>query len=190
MSGPAREIPDTGEINLNKLKCPDARPISDKDREECLQSFIQATCTTLAEMAEVVANVREVYATSTPRCKGDVTVVLGLTPTPGAKLVLDFPGPTASALADRVLAEVGGTSDDALIRDCMGELTNVIAGQAKALLHGTSHAFAFSTPKIMSNRDLLPGTATGREFLIAVFASIAGDFTLQLCPVERAAEGG
>jgi chemotaxis protein CheX len=190
MSGPARDIPDTGERDLNKLDCPDARPISDKDREECLQAFIQATFTTLAEMAEVVADVREVYATSTPRSVGDITVVLGLTPTPGAMLVLDFPGPTASALANRVLAEAGGTSDDDLVRDCMAELTNVIAGQAKALLHGTSHAFAFSTPKIMSKRDLLPGTDPGREFLIVMFASDAGDFTLQLCPVESVAEGG
>jgi chemotaxis protein CheX len=174
---------------LSKRECPDAWPISDKDRGECLQSFIQATCTTLAEMAEVVAEVREVSTTLTPRSSGDITVVLGLTPTPGAMLVLDFPGPTASALADRVLAEVGGTSDYALVRDCMGELTNVIAGQAKALLHGTSHAFAFSTPEIMSNRNLLPGTDPGREFLIVVFTSIAGDFTLQLCPVEREAEG-
>jgi CheY-specific phosphatase CheX len=71
----------------------------------------------------------------------------------------------------------------------MGEITNVIAGQAKAMLHGTPHRFAFSTPRLLSGGDPVPGAVAGREFLVVVFASDAGDFTLQLCPTEGEGEG-
>lgn len=169
---------------------PDARPIPDDIRRDILDAFIAATCATLAEMAETGADARDVYASATPRPSGDIIVVLGLTPTPGAMLVLDFPGPTASALASRVLAGADGASDDAIIRDCMGEITNVIAGQAKAMLHGTPYRFAFSTPRIVSGRGPVPATETGRDFLVVVFASDAGDFTLHLCPAGGDAEGG
>ena len=174
---------------MDDLERPDARPVPDEIRGEILDPFIAAACSTLAEMAQTTADARDLYATATPRPAGDVTVVLDLTPTPGAMLVLDFPGPTASALADRVLAEAGGVADDAMVRDCMGEITNVIAGQAKAMLHGTPHRFAFSTPRVLSGGELMLGTGSGREFLVVDFASDAGDFTLRLRPTEGEAEG-
>ena len=174
---------------MDDLERPDARPVPDEIRGEILDPFIAATCSTLAEMVQTTAEARAVYATATPHPSGDISVVLDLTPTPGAMLVLDFPGPTASALADRVLAEAGGAADDTLVRDCMGEITNVIAGQAKAMLHGTPYRFAFSTPKILPGRDPMRGPDRGREFLVVDFASDAGDFTLRLCPVKGEAEG-
>jgi len=51
-------------------------------------------------------------------------------------LVLIFPQRTAEALADRMLAGVSIDVGDQLIRDCAGEIGNVVAGQAKALLSG------------------------------------------------------
>ncbi len=175
---------------MDDLECPDTRPIPDEVREELLDPFIVAACTTLAEMALTAAEVRETYATVTSRSVGDITVVLDLTPARGAMLVLGFPEPTAAALAGRVLAETGGGADDALVRDCMGEITNVIAGQAKAMLHGTSRRFAFSTPRIMSGRNLVPEHSTGCEFLVAHFDSDAGDFILQVCSAQGEAGDG
>jgi len=175
---------------LDDSEGPDARPIPDRIRAEILDPFIAAVCSTLAEMAQTTADAGDLYATATPRPAGDVTVVLALTPAPGALLVLDFPGSTASVLADRVLAEAGGAADDATVRDCMGEITNVIAGQAKALLHGTPYRFGFSTPKIIPRGTAVPEMDARREFLIAAFASDAGDFTLALCPPGGEAEGG
>jgi chemotaxis protein CheX len=175
---------------LDDLENSDTQFTPDEARKEVLDAFIVATCSTIAEMAQSLVEVRETYATVTPRFVGDITVVLDLTPGRGAMLVLCFPRPMAAALAERVLAGAGGATDGALVRDCMAEITNIIAGQAKAMLHGTPHRFAFSTPRIFSGQDVSLEQYTGREFLVAHFVSDAGDFTLQVCSADGEAEGG
>ena len=174
---------------MDDLADSDTRPIPDEIRKEILNAFIVATCSTAAEMAQSVAEVCERCATLTPRAVGDITVVLDLRPGRGAMLVLDFPGPTAQALAKRVLAGTGAT-DDALVRDCMKEITNIIAGQAKAMLQGTPRRFAFSTPRILSGRNVALEQPAGREYLVAHFISDAGDFTLQVCAADAEPEAG
>ena len=192
MSRPAADIPGTGGRPLDDSEGPDARPIPDRIRAEILDPFIAAVCSTLAQMAQTAAEARAACATATSHSSGDVTVVLDLTPTPGAMLVLDFPGPTAQALADRVLTEAGGAADDALVRDFMGEIANVVAGQAKAMLHGTRHRFAFTYAEDHPARRTpsCSGRARRREFLIVDFASDVGDFTLRVRPAGGEAEGG
>ena len=78
-------------------------------------------------------------------------------------LVLSFPAQTAAALAGRVLAEVAQAPDDDLVRDCMGELANVIAGQAKTLLAETPYQLLLATPSILSGAGLEVGLAAGRR---------------------------
>ena len=83
---------------------------------------------------------------------GDIAAVLTLTSAPGA-MVLGFPEQTASALAGRILSGVTAVIDGQLIRDCVGEIANVIVGQAKAMLAGTSYHFAFSVPNVTAACD-------------------------------------
>jgi CheY-specific phosphatase CheX len=65
------------------------------------------------------------------------TVVLGIKPATEGLLVLSFPDRTAAAITERVLADAKEEIDETLVRDCVGEIANVIAGQAKTLLAGT-----------------------------------------------------
>ena len=96
-------------------------------------------------------------------------------------LVLSFPAQTAAALAGRVLAEVTPAPDDDLVRDCMGELANVIAGQAKTLLAETPYQLLLATPSILSGAGLEFGSRPDADGLVVVFGSDAGDFALQVC---------
>ncbi len=52
----------------------------------------------------------------------------------------------AAALVARVFAEAGAAAAPDLVGDCVGELANLIAGRAKALLHGTPAHFQLGTP--------------------------------------------
>jgi chemotaxis protein CheX len=159
----------------------DSFEIDPELREALLEPFIQATCLTLREMANVEAAPRASQRTSACRTCGDISAVLPLTSRAQSALVLSFPQQTAAHLAGRILAEVTPDVDAAMVRDCAGELANVIGGQAKALLHGTSYQFAFSTPTILtgSEQDVCPGEDGG--CLVAMFDSEVGDFTLQVC---------
>src|SRR5262249_27710623 len=94
-------------------------------------------------------------------------------------LVLSFPDRTAAAIAERVLADLNQEINESLVRDCMGEIANVIAGQAKALLAGTTHQLTFSLPQIAvanppSRLEL------DRGCLVIAFRSDVGEFTMRL----------
>src|SRR5881397_517540 len=100
----------------------------------------------------------EVFPRETRRADGcktvnDVTAVIKLTFCSTGSLVLGFPRDMAQALAQRLLVDSGAEVDDALIRDCVGEIANVVAGQAKAVLHGTPYRFTHSTPTIFLGPD-------------------------------------
>jgi CheY-specific phosphatase CheX len=154
------------------LVCPD----------EMLEALTAAVVTTLREMAgvESSAAARSPAAESTT----DVSVALRTSADVERWLILRLPQATAAALARRVLAAVGGEPDQAMVRDCAGELLNVIAGQAKAILFGHPCHFTFTTPMQLTAGP--PDGASGGS--VIRFASDAGEFTLQVC-ASLAADG-
>jgi CheY-specific phosphatase CheX len=70
--------------------------------------------------------------------------------------------------------------DPAMVADCMGEIANIIAGQAKALLHGTPNHFVFSTPTVTLGEQKMVFKDKMTSLVIA-FECEQGPFALQLC---------
>jgi chemotaxis protein CheX len=181
-------------VDASEIVAEGGQPVSDQIRDELLEPFITAVCTALGEMAGTEVVVRAVYQKPLPLPpsslspdgergtgqEGDVSAVVELRSATGGSLVLRFPERMAAALAGRILAEVREQADADLIRDCVGEIANVVAGQAKALLAGTSHRFAFSLPKVVAGQapDLQP--EPGQDCLVVNFSSELGDFAMQL----------
>jgi chemotaxis protein CheX len=170
---------------LEILESPDARPVASAVREQLVEPFISAASMTLAELAQTELAVRSVYRTAAPRTLGDVSAVLGLTATRDEMLILSLPATTAEALAGRILADVTRAPDDDLVRDCMGEVANVIAGAAKTLLAETPYQLLLATPSILSGAGLEVGSRPGLEGLVVVLDSDAGPFALQVCLLWR-----
>src|SRR5262249_58456639 len=104
----------------------------------------------LSEMARTETGVRSVGPPALPRAVDDLCAVLVVTSEVVRALVLRFPARTAAGLAGRVFAEVALCPDEETVRDCMGELVNVVAGQAKTLLFGTPYHFTLSTPTVVA----------------------------------------
>lgn len=150
-----------------------------------LEPFIAATRAAVGEMAATEVGVRGMVRKSMQQALGDIAAVIGLSKgsspseaSPGS-LVLGFPQSTAAALARRILTGVSTDVDQKLIRDCMGEIANVVAGQAKAMLAETSYRFAFSLPPaIMDANEFRP--PQGLDCLVVVFTSDYGQFVMQL----------
>jgi chemotaxis protein CheX len=161
----------------------DARPVEGDVRDLLLVPFLTAVRDTLAEMSGLDTAVRVVYRTADLRIAVGVTAAVELDVAKPGCLVLEFPRPTAAALAERVLAGVPAAPDDALIGDCVGEIANVVAGRAKTMLAATGFRFAFRVPRIVAAGDTLP-LAPGQNRLVAVFDSPSGEFALQLFGFE------
>jgi chemotaxis protein CheX len=84
------------------------------------------------------------------------------------------------SLAGRALAGVTEELTEDIVRDCLGEIANVVAGQAKALLAGTPYHFTFSTPTVVAGGGHEGGATPGGGYLVVLFGSDVGDFALQL----------
>ncbi|MEO6809558.1 MAG: chemotaxis protein CheX [Isosphaeraceae bacterium] len=166
---------------MDILERPDARPVSPEDRAQIIEPFISAAQMTLSELARTDLAVRSVYRVNDPRTLADLSAVIGVTADDSGVLVLSFPNDTATALARRVLADAVPALDDDLVRDCLGELANIVAGQAKTLLADTPYQLVLSTPSVLSGAGLGIGSKPGTDGLIVVFRSDAGDFALQVC---------
>lgn len=156
------------------------QPVDETIRTQLLEPFVAATYTALSEMAATEAIFQQAIRAREIHFRGDVAAVIELESGGEKRLVLDFPQVTAAALTKRILDGVAAEIDDGLVRDCVGEIANVVAGQAKVLLAETPHHFSFSVPKVVfdgaSNCDLAPDQAC---YMIS-FNSDVGEFTLQL----------
>jgi chemotaxis protein CheX len=127
----------------------------------------------LREMAGVELGARR----PGPSASAALTATLPVTTATGTgTIALGTTESVATELARRVLAAGGAATepDAALVRDCLGELVNVIAGQAKVLLFGTPYHFMLSTPRVQ-NGALIDDGATE-----LAFGSEIGEFVLRV----------
>jgi chemotaxis protein CheX len=157
-----------------------ARLVGEDAQSLPLESFITAATVALAEMAGTEVSVRDVYQATLDAPWGDVSAMVSIKSASDGLVVLSFPERTAAAIAERVLADVKAVINESLVQDCVCEIANVIAGQAKTLLAGTPHQFAYSLPRVVSGDLSQSRPETGRGCLVAAFRSDLGEFTLRL----------
>jgi chemotaxis protein CheX len=143
--------------------------------DDLIEAFAAAVPFALREMAGVEAVVRESRPLGADGLSGDVTAVVRLTAAAVWRFALAVPEATAGALARRVLA---GTVDEVssdMVRDCLGEVANVVAGQAKTLLVGSPNHFVLSVPTVTAG-----GADAGVGGWLIRFESDAGAFAVHL----------
>lgn len=128
-------------------------------------AFAEAVVTTFAELAGTAFRPAPAGTAWPPGPA--VAAHLPLKGIPPGVVVLELPAALAEALAGRYLPPGTSLAPD-LIADAVGEFVNVIAGQVKTALRGTTHHFHLATPR--------PGTpaAPPPDPLVLLFASSDG----------------
>jgi chemotaxis protein CheX len=155
--------------------------LADEDAEALpLHSFIRAATVALGEMASMEVAVRGVHRTTFDMPGGDISAVVAIRSATDGLFVLSFPAGTAAAIAERVLADAKATMTQSLVEDCVGEIANVIAGQAKTLLAGTPYQLTYSLPEIMVGNQPESHLKRGHRCLAIDFHSDLGAFRLAL----------
>jgi chemotaxis protein CheX len=156
-----------------------AQQLDAEIRENLVEPFIAATSAALGEMGGTEVMAQSIRQQSSPDNLGDIFAVVEITSRTKGFLVLAFPAQTAAALAARMLTDVTEELDDSLIRDCVGEMANVLAGQAKALLAGGPYRFTFSIPKVFRAAESLR-PVQNLNCLVIAFRCEQGEFAVQL----------
>jgi chemotaxis protein CheX len=160
------------------------QPISGEIRAGLLEPFIAAVCAALGEMAEMAVVVDHVYQTTSSRTPESVAAEVVLDWGDEGFLILSFPKTTAAALARQILAGTADDVDESLVRDCIGEVANVVAGQAKALLAGTPYRFTFAVPQVTAG-DNQAAPSAGQACFAVAFRCAHGHFTMQIGGIRQ-----
>ena len=145
---------------------------------ELVGAFAEAVPAALREMAAVEAVVRASRPAGATDLGADLVAAIGLTMADGdGWLELCLPERTAVELARRILAGAVNQLTADLVSDCMGEVANVVAGHAKALLVGRPSHFTLSTPVVRAG-----GLIEGTGGWVIRFESDAGEFGAHVRP--------
>lgn len=142
--------------------------------------FVQATINVLSSMTGLSPVPGKPYVKKTDKAQGDVSAIVGITGCKSGAVALSFSQSCAIALVKGML---GDAIEDIIAdtRDAVGEITNMISGQARATLSRNGPALQGSTPSIVfgANHSLsFPGQVT----TVAIpFETDYGAFTLEFC---------
>ncbi|HIV65424.1 MAG TPA: chemotaxis protein CheX [Candidatus Mailhella excrementigallinarum] len=142
--------------------------------------FVQATINVLSSMTGLSPVPGKPYVKKTDKAQGDVSAIVGITGCKSGAVALSFSQSCAIALVKGML---GDAIEDIIAdtRDAVGEITNMISGQARATLSEMGLPLQGSTPSIVfgANHSLsFPGQVT----TVAIpFETDYGAFTLEFC---------
>jgi chemotaxis protein CheX len=164
-------------LDISETTASGAQAVPARIREGLVEPFIAAVSAGLGEMASTEVSAQRVYRGVIPEVVEGIGVVVALESTTEGTLMLVFPEATAVALATRILADTAQPIDELLVRDCLGEIANVVAGQAKALLAGTHYEFTYALPKV----EVTPISSGKRQECVTIaFSCPQGEFALHL----------
>lgn len=95
-------------------------------------------------------------------------------------LALSFPKPVILDIYKKMMREDKDEVDD-MVKDLVGELSNMVLGGAKGILEGEGHHFGLTLPQVLAGDDhVITHTVEGTRVILP-FSTDAGEFYVEIC---------
>ncbi|MDR0869128.1 MAG: chemotaxis protein CheX [Planctomycetota bacterium] len=150
---------------------------------EFINPFIDATRNVLQTMCGVEIVRKKLFLKEDHRMLGEVSGVMGLGGAAMGSVVVSFHTKQACFLVGKMLGAETPTELTPEVCDGVGELINMISGQAKATLAKTKYHFNISIPSVISGAGHEISHRQGTPNIVVLF-NIQGEteeFALQVC---------
>ena len=112
--------------------------------------------------------------------QGDVSGVIGLTGSAKGSLALSFSSSCIFAILSNMLGETYTEMNDEIL-DAVGELTNMISGDARKRLEGEGLIISAAIPTIISGKNHIIKHIVSGPSIIIPFSTDHGPFVLDVC---------
>ncbi len=147
---------------------------------EIAKPFITAAVEVLAMMAGMAVTPQKPYVKKNLMAEGDISAIVGVTGTYQGTISISFPKECAIAMVKGML---GNDIEDIIqdSRDAVGEVCNMISGQARAALGSKGVSLQGSTPSVIVGDRHSISHAAGVPVVAIPFSTANGDFTLEFC---------
>lgn len=117
-------------------------------KSEFINPFLDATVNVVSTMAMLQPTAGKPFLKKDKTASGDISGIIGLTGDMKGAIVLSFSTGAACKIVGSMLGEEY-TELDADISDAVGELTNMVSGDARRRLAGLGHNFEAGLPTIV-----------------------------------------
>jgi chemotaxis protein CheX len=147
---------------------------------ELAKPFIKAAIDVLSTMAFIQPKPGKPFVKKNNIATGDVTGLVGLTGDKSGSVSLSFTRKCAVAIVKNMLGdEVEDIMQD--VKDAVGELTNMISGQARAGLSEQGLTFQGSTPTVIMGDNHSISHVAKTPIMAIPFETEYGSFTIEFC---------
>lgn len=114
-----------------------------------INPYIGATVDLLSTMAGLRAEKKEVFLKKNYRLFGDISAIMSFTGKVEGEVVVCFEEALARNVVARIMAAPSGSLTKNELREGIGEIVNIIAGNAKAVLANTEYAHQIALPTVV-----------------------------------------
>ncbi|MGE4504722.1 MAG: chemotaxis protein CheX [Desulfovibrionaceae bacterium] len=142
--------------------------------------FIKAATDVLTTMAFVTPTAGKPFVKRNNVAQGDVTGLVGITGDGVGSVSISFSKSLAVAIVKNMLGE---EVEDILqdVKDAMGEIVNMVSGQARAGLVQQGYTFQGSTPTVIMGDNHTISHVANTPIMAIPFTTPHGDFTIEFC---------
>ena len=148
-------------------------------KSEFINPFLQATVKVLTTMANLTPKPGKPSIKDNELAKGDITGIIGLTGHAEGSMSVSFSESCAIALVNNMIGEQFEEMTDE-VADAVGELTNMISGDARAQLEKMGYHFTAAIPTIVRGKNhTVKHIATGGPTVQIPFMTESGKFWVE-----------
>ncbi len=145
-----------------------------------INPFISATANVIETMAFIKIKAGRPYLKKDSVAKGDVTGVIGLTGVANGTISVTFQEKCILRIVSNMFGEEMKVLNEE-IADAVGELTNMISGQARKELEETGKIFHAAIPSVITGKNHTIAHYTAGPKIAIPFYTDDGDFTIEVC---------
>lgn len=142
--------------------------------------FIKATQDILSMMAGMEVTVGPPYVKKNDAATGNISAIVGVTGDMRGSIAVSFSNGSAQALAKGMLGDaIEDLEQDT--QDAVGEVVNMISGQARAGLVEIGITVQGSTPTIITGDSHSIHHVSESPVVVIPFSTLHGEFTVEFC---------
>ncbi len=145
-----------------------------------INPFINATMNVLETMAFMEVNPGKPFLKTDNVAIGDITGLMGLTGVANGTVAVTFQKECILAIVSNMFGEEMGEINHEII-DAVGELTNMISGQARRELEEIGRSFKAAIPSVVAGPGHSITHYTKGPKIAIPFTTDNGDFTIEVC---------
>lgn len=145
-----------------------------------INPFIDATLNVLGTMASTKVQHGKPYLKKDQVARGDVSGVIGLTGETRGTISVSFTEASILPIVSNMLGEEVKELNEE-IEDAVGEITNMISGQARKKLEELGRTLKAAIPTVITGRDHAVKHVTTYPIIAIPFSTDSGEFTIEVC---------